>query len=98
VFDALLLDKGIRLQQSGSGDHYTTCPQCSHLRKPANRKKRCLSVTIKADGAVFHCHNCGWSGGVSERQAEREARREERPAPSKPRGRDYRSRVKAGSW
>ena len=59
-----LAEVGIRV--TGLGDHRTTCPQCSHKRKPGNRKIRCLSVTVEHDGAVYHCHHCGWSGCVRE--------------------------------
>src|SRR5580704_14368105 len=46
------------------GLHTTTCPQCSHNRKEAHQKLKCLSVKIDADGACFNCHHCGWSGGL----------------------------------
>ncbi len=42
----------------------TTCPQCSHHRK--NKRDLCLSLSVKADGAVWKCHNCGHTGGVSD--------------------------------
>jgi len=38
----------------------TTCPECSHTRKKKNYP--CLNVnTVKE---VWHCHHCGWSGGL----------------------------------
>src|SRR5690348_81651 len=46
------------------GDHTATCPQCSHKRKKP--KLKCLSVKIDDKGACWHCHHCGWSGGISD--------------------------------
>lgn len=46
-----------------SGQEKTICPKCSHTRKPANRKERCLSVNI--DEGVYNCHNCDFSGTVA---------------------------------
>lgn len=40
-----------------SGQFSTTCPICSHLRKPENRKKPCLTVNL--DTLYFKCHNNG---------------------------------------
>lgn len=65
-----LQEQGIALRSWRGGDHKTTCPRCSHTRK--NKKDPCLSVTIEDDGgAVWKCHNCGWTGGVgsSDRQS-----------------------------
>jgi twinkle protein len=57
-----LASENIRLRNYTVGAHKTTCPSCSHIRK--KRSDPCLSVTISAgDDAVFHCHNCGHSGG-----------------------------------
>lgn len=53
-------DYGIDAPDHGSGEHYTTCPQCS-----ANRKKKtdkCLAVNLSA--GVWHCHHCDWRGGL----------------------------------
>ena len=47
------------------GLHTTTCPQCSHDRKEAHQKLKCLSVKIDAEGVCWHCTHCGWSGGIS---------------------------------
>lgn len=55
-----LASQGIRCT-SRPGNHKTLCPRCSATRK--NKRDRCLSVTIVGDGAVVHCHNCGWSMG-----------------------------------
>ena len=59
-----LIDKGIQLRNWKSGDHKTTCPECSHKRR--NKTDQCLSVTIEDDGgAVWKCHHCEWSGAVA---------------------------------
>ena len=56
-----LSTQGIRLRHQGNGNQKTTCPKCSHTRR--NKTDRCLSVTIDHDGAVCHCHHCGWAAG-----------------------------------
>ena len=59
-----LIDKGIQLRNWKSGDHKTTCPECSHKRR--NKTDQCLSVTVESDGgAVWKCHHCEWSGAVA---------------------------------
>ncbi|HBN06053.1 MAG TPA: hypothetical protein DD434_09765 [Bacteroidales bacterium] len=44
---------------SGIGEYYSTCPVCSHLRKPINQKKRCFSWNRTKE--VGHCYHCGSS-------------------------------------
>src|SRR5262249_22808822 len=44
------------------GEHNLICPKCSHKRKPANQKTKCLSVKIDDKGATWYCHNCNDSG------------------------------------
>lgn len=60
-FVAALNEQGIHLRNYAAGSQKVQCPQCSHTRK--NRRDPCLSVTIEADGAVWNCHHCGFSGG-----------------------------------
>ena len=56
-------DYGIEIKSSRvSGEVVTTCPQCSHTRK--KKKDKCLSVNL--DKKVWHCHHCGWDGGIKE--------------------------------
>ena len=43
-----------------SGAVKTLCPLCSHTRKPANVREKCLSVDTLT--GLYHCHNCGESG------------------------------------
>ena len=53
-------DFGIDLNGRSGEEVKTTCPQCSHTRKKKNYP--CLNVnTLKG---VWHCHHCGWSGGL----------------------------------
>lgn len=58
---------GIRLPRQ-NGQVKVTCPNCSHKRKPHNKKEPCLSVNI--DEGIYNCHNCGWQGCVSTKQYE----------------------------
>jgi hypothetical protein len=62
-----LKELGVSLRDYGTGEHVTTCPRCSHLRK----KKRlpCLSVKIEADLILYYCHHCGFAGGLNEHGA-----------------------------
>ncbi len=71
-------------------DHYLRCPWCSDHRKPANRKKQCLTLRVDDDGqgAVWHCHNCaegtGNLPGTGGRRDDAPRRREYRPAKQPP--------------
>ena len=59
-----LYEQGIKLNSNSIGNHKTICPKCSHKRK--NKKDLCLSVKVDPDGgAVWKCHNCGWSGNIA---------------------------------
>lgn len=57
---ATFTDHGIELPPGRSGEVDTTCPRCSPTRRKSREK--CLSVNT-ADG-TWHCHHCGWSGGL----------------------------------
>ncbi len=59
-----LQDLGINLKGRTRGQYKTTCPKCSESRK--HKIEPCLSVNI--DTGVYSCHNCGWSGGVYEKE------------------------------
>jgi twinkle protein len=81
----MLLEHGIRLRNYAAGSYKTTCPRCSHGRR--NKTEPCLSTTVDAsgDGAVWHCHHCGWTGGVNMREREDQAYRPpRRPTQVKP--------------
>lgn len=47
-----------------SGLYATTCPNCSHLRKPAHKKNPCLTVNNVPDNEWYNCHNCSFSGNL----------------------------------
>ena len=53
---------------SGTGEYYSTCPACSHNRKPINQKKRCFSWNRTKE--VGHCYHCG-SSFVEFKESER---------------------------
>ena len=76
-------DLGIDVPAGARGDIHVVCPQCTPHRKPANQRKKDLSVNVEK--GVFHCHHCEWSGSVETYdQAARRQRREpvwERPRP-----------------
>jgi twinkle protein len=55
-------DFGIYPKKS-SGEWQQTCPKCSEGRKKKTQK--CLYVNL--DKKVWHCHHCGWSGGLIEK-------------------------------
>jgi hypothetical protein len=62
--EQMLREHGIRLDSYVSGEHSTTCPRCSHKRKPEHRKLKCLSVKIDDRGVCWHCNHpdCNWKG------------------------------------
>lgn len=60
----ILREFGIEARSTASGRFYALCPKCSAQRKPGNRKKQCLGVTIGAQGVKFGCNNCHWHGGL----------------------------------
>lgn len=73
----------IRLPSYAIGTRKVLCPRCSHTRK--NKTEPCLSVTIEDDGAVWNCHNCGWTGNASDRDEPYFPRRQVRStAPVRP--------------
>src|SRR3954454_1494628 len=59
----ILHENRIVTNSTAIGRYYTTCPQCSLKRKPANQKLKCLGVTIGSEGVKFGCNHCGWTGG-----------------------------------
>jgi hypothetical protein len=59
----LLAANGIALESTAAGRYYTTCPQCSHKRKPAHKKLKCLGITINAEGVKWGCNHCDFKGG-----------------------------------
>ncbi len=53
-------DFGIDLNGRSGEEVKTTCPQCSHTRK----KKNYPCLNVNTEKGVWHCHHCGWSGGL----------------------------------
>ena len=68
-----LRENGIELRQVSQGNYKTYCPECRYTRKNRNKLDKPLSVTIdNDDGAVWHCHNCGFSGNIAGRRHKQE--------------------------
>ena len=96
LIDDKLREEGINLHECRIGDHKTTCPDCSHMRR--NSKDPCLSVTVESEeAAVWKCHHCGWAdqiggggGGkrddftTKERHKTRSVKNESQPPPKAP--------------
>src|SRR5262245_51808365 len=80
----LLLEHGIRPRSYRAGAHKLLCPKCSHRRK--HRADPCLSLTIEREEAVWNCHNCNWSGAVSERDThgDRQSQHRRPSSPTRP--------------
>lgn len=58
---------GIKISNGATGNIKTICPACTpHNRKSENRNSKDLSVNI--DKGVWNCHNCGFTGGLHERE------------------------------
>lgn len=53
-------DFGIDLNGRTGEEIKTTCPQCSHTRK----KKSYPCLNVNTQKGIWHCHHCGWSGGL----------------------------------
>jgi len=49
-----------------TSDSRVKCPECGDQRKKKNQKT--LSITIKSDHSLYHCHHCGLSGAVKRRK------------------------------
>ena len=62
-------DQFILRQVHSYGQHRIICPFCSHTRKAANRKERCLSVKRDELGITYNCQHCGQTGGILEHRA-----------------------------
>src|SRR5580704_9054804 len=56
----ILHDFRVLTPSSALGRYYAICPQCSHKRKKANQKLKCLGVTVDGQGVKFGCNHCGW--------------------------------------
>ena len=81
TIDQQLADKGIQLRSYETGQHKTTCPECSHQRK--NKRDLCLSININEKGARWRCHHCLWEGNAW-KETLRKAPTIRKSAPKKP--------------
>lgn len=74
-------DYGIDLPMDATGQHYTTCPVCSHTRKKSNIK--CLGVD--ADKQIWHCNHpeCDWSGSLNSKSELKLTKSKLKPQPVK---------------
>jgi hypothetical protein len=70
----ILHDFRVLTPSSALGRYYAICPQCSHKRKKANQKLKCLGVTVDGQGVKFGCNHCGWKDGGFYRTAQGTAR------------------------
>jgi len=68
-------DYGIDLDMDAIGEHYTTCPVCSHTREKSNDP--CLG--IDANRQIFHCNHCGWSGSLNNKSEFRSTKPKTKP-------------------
>jgi twinkle protein len=53
-------DFRISVPAAATAECDVVCPECSPQRKKKNAK--CLSVNVAS--GTWHCHHCGWSGGL----------------------------------
>jgi hypothetical protein len=70
----ILHDFRVSTPSSAPGRYYALCPQCSHKRKKANQKLRCLGVTVDEKGVKLGCNHCSWTDGAFYQTAERTSR------------------------
>jgi hypothetical protein len=70
----ILHDFRVSTPSSAPGRYYAICPQCSHKRKKANQKLKCLGVTVDGQGVKIGCNHCTWTDGAFYQAAERGAR------------------------
>lgn len=57
-------DLDIEIPYGRSGSVKTYCPKCRDSR--SNKRDKSLSVNVSE--GVFHCHYCGWAGGIYEKE------------------------------
>ena len=55
-------DLGIKVKNTSSGVHATTCPKCSPTRK--NKSSTCLSHNNEEGNRWWRCNHCEWSGNL----------------------------------
>ncbi len=59
---------GIYLNSYNTGNHKTFCPKCKNIRKKQNTHDKPLSVSIEKDVVLYKCHNCDWTGVLSDKK------------------------------
>jgi hypothetical protein len=59
----ILRNYHVTTASSAMGRYYAICPQCSHKRRQAHQKLKCLGVTVDEKGVQFGCNHCDWTGG-----------------------------------
>jgi twinkle protein len=77
IFSETFDQRGIRgIDQRGAEIQRTTCPDCSHKRKPEHQHEKCL--TVWAQKGTWSCAHCGQKGHL---RLEGSAKPVERPKP-----------------
>jgi rubredoxin len=94
----VLREEKIELRSIKFGNQYALCPQCSHTRKGAHKKLKCLSVKIDASGVCWNCKNCQWVGSENAEREAREGDRRQRPEPRKGGGYGALQRASLARW
>ena len=61
----VLREEKIEVRSIKFGNQYALCPQCSHMRKGAHKKIKCLSVKIDAERRVLELQKL-WMGWIRE--------------------------------
>ena len=60
------------------GTQKTKCPEC---QPEHNMRDNPLTVTVESHAILFHCHHCGFQGGVTDMQAPRHRKEPKPPEP-----------------
>ena len=66
LLDKLYDEYKIPSHELREGQQKTKCPQCQPQHNP---KDNPLSVEVGYDKILFHCHHCGFDGGVVDKQS-----------------------------
>jgi twinkle protein len=61
-------DFGVDVPSNGSGEVKAFCPECKDNRKEKNKFKKPLNVNMEK--GTWFCHNCGWTGGLTDRSTD----------------------------
>ena len=66
LLDKLYDEYKIPSRNLREGQQKTKCPECQPQHNP---KDNPLSVEVGYDKILFHCHHCGFDGGVVDKQS-----------------------------